>query len=77
MKQEISISTSRIEAFSDGVIAILITVMVFDLKISEEIPVGNFFGPLMVILPKFLSYILSFVLLLLVPGMYFLPEKLH
>lgn len=29
------IPTSRIEAFSDGVIAIIITVMVFDLKLQE------------------------------------------
>ncbi|MDZ7650632.1 MAG: TMEM175 family protein [Cytophagales bacterium] len=29
------ISTTRLEAFSDGVIAIIITIMVFDLKLNE------------------------------------------
>lgn len=34
MERKINISTSRIEAFSDGVIAIIITIMVFDLKVG-------------------------------------------
>src|SRR5262245_48362300 len=52
-------SKSRLEAFSDGVIAILITIMVLELKI----PHGADFAALRPILPVFLSYTLSFVYL--------------
>lgn len=47
------------EAFSDGVIAILITIMVLELKI----PHGADWDALRPILPVFLTYVLSFVLL--------------
>lgn len=50
---------SRIEAFSDGVIAIIITIMVLELHVPEE---GNL-SALLPLLPKFLSYVLSFVYL--------------
>ena len=52
-------SKSRMEAFSDGVIAIIITIMVLELKVPHEanwsalLPVG----------PVFLGYVLSFVFL--------------
>lgn len=49
----------RIEAFSDGVLAIIITIMVLELKVPEE---GNL-NALIPVLPKFLSYILSFIFL--------------
>lgn len=49
----------RLEAFSDGVIAILITIMVLELKI----PHGADWGALRPLLPVFLTYILSFVFL--------------
>lgn len=48
--------TGRLEAFSDGVIAIIITIMVLELKI----PHGATFGALMPLVPVFLSYVLSF-----------------
>jgi uncharacterized membrane protein len=47
----------RLEAFSDGVIAIIITIMVLELKAPE----GSGFAALLPIIPVFLSYILSFV----------------
>lgn len=47
----------RLEAFSDGVIAILITIMVLELKV----PHGADLESLRPILPVFLSYVLSFV----------------
>ena len=50
-------SKSRLEAFSDGVIAIIITIMVLELKIPE----GNTLSSLAPLAPKFLSYLLSFV----------------
>ncbi|HXZ93527.1 MAG TPA: TMEM175 family protein [Burkholderiales bacterium] len=49
----------RMEAFSDGVIAILITIMVLELKV----PHGDSFAALASSLPVFLSYVLSFVYL--------------
>src|SRR5258705_7666280 len=49
----------RLEAFSDGVIAVLITVMVLELKV----PHGTDWETLEPILPVFLTYILSFVYL--------------
>jgi uncharacterized membrane protein len=50
---------TRLEAFSDGVIAILITIMVLELKV----PHGEDFQALRSLLPVFLSYVLSFVYL--------------
>jgi len=47
----------RLEAFSDGVIAIIITIMVLELKV----PHGADFAALMELGPVFLSYILSFI----------------
>jgi uncharacterized membrane protein len=49
----------RIEAFSDGVIAILITIMVLELKV----PTGAGLGALQPLVPILLSYLLSFVIL--------------
>ena len=48
---------SRLEAFSDGVIAIIITIMVLELKV----PHGADLATLAPLLPVFLSYVLSFV----------------
>jgi len=50
---------SRLEAFSDGVIAILITIMVLDLKVPE----GAQLQSLAPLIPVFLNYLLSFVYL--------------
>jgi len=50
---------SRLEAFSDGVIAILITIMVLELKV----PHGAGAAMLAPLWPVFLSYVLSFVYL--------------
>jgi len=51
--------TTRLEAFSDGVIAILITIMVLELRV----PHGVTLDALRPLLPVLLSYILSFVYL--------------
>ena len=52
-------SKGRLEAFSDGVIAIIITIMVLELKV----PHGTGLAALKPLIPVFLSYILSFVFL--------------
>lgn len=49
--------TERLQAFSDGVLAIIITVMLLEMKI----PHGDDLNSLKPILPVFLSYILSFI----------------
>jgi len=49
-------STSRLEAFSDGVIAVIITIMVLELKV----PRANGIAGLRAILPTLLVYLLSF-----------------
>jgi uncharacterized membrane protein len=49
--------TNRLEAFSDGVIAIIITIMVLDLKVPHDPDVGA----LRALLPIFGSYVMSFV----------------
>jgi uncharacterized membrane protein len=50
---------TRLEAFSDGVIAILITIMVLELKV----PHGTELRDLAPVIPVFLTYVLSFVIL--------------
>jgi uncharacterized membrane protein len=48
---------NRLEAFSDGVLAIIITIMILEIKA----PVTNSFESLLSLLPIFLSYVLSFL----------------
>lgn len=50
-------SRNRLEAFSDGVFAIIITIMVLELKVPHD----TSFEALAKLLPVFLSYVLSFV----------------
>jgi uncharacterized membrane protein len=50
---------NRLEAFSDGVLAIVITIMVLEMKV----PHGDTVGALLPLWPVFLSYVLSFVYL--------------
>src|SRR5574339_302035 len=52
-------TTSRMEAFSDGVIAIIITIMVLELRPPHEVTLAS----LRPLTPVFLSYLLSFVFL--------------
>jgi uncharacterized membrane protein len=51
------VNKSRLEAFSDGVVAIIITIMVLELKV----PHGADAAALRPLLPVFLSYVLSYV----------------
>src|SRR5262249_21533458 len=52
-------TTTRLEAFSDGVIAILMTIMVLELKV----PHGEDLDALAPLVPTFLAYVLSFIYL--------------
>lgn len=49
--------TNRIEAFSDGVIAVIITIMVLELKVPRD----STFASLLAVAPQFLAYLLSFL----------------
>jgi uncharacterized membrane protein len=51
------VETNRVEAFSDGVIAIIITIMVLELRV----PHGADLRALAALVPELLSYVLSFV----------------
>jgi len=51
------LSSDRLTAFSDGVIAIIITIMVLELKVPHETDLGALKG----LIPVFLSYVLSFI----------------
>jgi len=51
------VSKGRLEAFSDGVLAIIITIMVLELKV----PHGASWADLTPLFPVFLSYVLSFI----------------
>jgi uncharacterized membrane protein len=55
-------STSRLEAFSDGVIAIIITVMVLELRAPAEPTLAGFFK----VAPEFLTYALSFLVIAII-----------
>ncbi|MBI3853497.1 MAG: DUF1211 domain-containing protein [Verrucomicrobia bacterium] len=55
---------NRLEAFSDGVIAIIITIMVLELKVpqpTEQMPHPDELANLKPLLPVLLSYVLSFI----------------
>jgi uncharacterized membrane protein len=53
----------RLNAFSDGVIAIAITLLVLEIKVPEQIPPGGLVGLLPDLLPKLAGHIVSFVVL--------------
>src|SRR5882762_7016388 len=54
-----TMGTNRIEAFSDGVIAIILTVMVLELKV----PAGTTLSAVKAVIPTLLSYTLSFLII--------------
>jgi uncharacterized membrane protein len=51
------VTKGRLEAFSDGVFAVIITIMVLNMKVPEQAT----FAALRSVVPVFLSYVLSFV----------------
>lgn len=50
-------NTNRLEAFSDGVIAIIITIMVLEIKVPHDVN----FSALVELTPVLMSYVLSFI----------------
>ncbi len=57
MTSKVAMGKNRLEAFSDGVIAIIITIMVLELKV----PHGDTLEALLPLVPVLLSYVLSFI----------------
>jgi uncharacterized membrane protein len=57
MSEKFIMHKNRLEAFSDGVLAIIITIMVLELKVPHEAT----FEALMPLIPIFFSYVLSFI----------------
>ena len=51
----------RLEAFSDGVMAIIITIMVLEIKV----PSGAKIKDIYVLIPEFVSYLMSFIFVLI------------
>jgi uncharacterized membrane protein len=61
-----NISTNRVEAFSDGVIAIIMTIMVFDIKLPAELKIVSNKKELKELLtlgPQLIAYLFSFTVL--------------
>ena len=58
--------TGRIEAFSDAVIAIIMTIMVLDLRLPEGAVSGGFIGMIGPLLPKLGIYLLSFAVIAII-----------
>lgn len=53
--------TGRVEAFSDGMFAIAITLLVLDIKVPQEVPAGDhLFTPLLQQWPTYLAFVISF-----------------
>jgi uncharacterized membrane protein len=61
------LSLNRIEAFSDGVIAIIITILVLEFKVPQIHGIENLAqaleGEILALLPKFIAYVISFLVL--------------
>jgi uncharacterized membrane protein len=58
--------TGRIEAFSDAVIAIIITIMVLDLRLPEDALSNGFAGFIGPFLPKLIIYLLSYTVIAII-----------
>ena len=56
-----NISTSRIEAFSDGVFAIATTLLVLEIKVPLVSKSGDLFGALFALWPSYVAYLVSFL----------------
>lgn len=65
-----SMSTHRVEALSDGVFAIIMTLLVFDIKLPQA-PPAELPQALPKIAPSFIGYVISFVLL----GIYWIGHR--
>jgi uncharacterized membrane protein len=56
-------NTTRVETFSDGVFAIVITLLILEIKVPAGVAPAQLTVALMALLPKFLVFILSFIII--------------
>ncbi|MCU0428124.1 MAG: TMEM175 family protein [Candidatus Kapabacteria bacterium] len=61
-----TITKDRLEAFSDGVFSIIITLMVFDIKLPPIDSANGLFAAFKQILPQFIAYVISFLTLAII-----------
>jgi len=54
------VSKGRVEAFSDGVFAVAITLLIFNIQVDKAAP-GDLFNALMAAWPKYAAYVASFL----------------
>lgn len=59
-KQQIGLATNRIEAFTDGVFAVAITLLVLEIKVPAVEGGAELWDALVLLWPKFLAYAVSF-----------------
>jgi len=57
-------ATARVEAFSDGVFAIAITLLILDLHVPDATPAGTLAGALAHQWPSYVAYVMSFSVIL-------------
>jgi uncharacterized membrane protein len=57
------VGNERINAFSDGLFAIAITLLILELKVPDKLPPGGLLQMVPELLPKYLGHVLSFVVL--------------
>jgi uncharacterized membrane protein len=60
-----TLSTTRIETLADGVFAIVMTLLVFDMRVpaQNQVEAGGLLSALLALIPNLISYIISFVIL--------------
>ena len=76
LERRFELSTDRIEALSDGIFAIAMTILIFDLKVPilhKETASATLPDALLALWPKILGYVISFVIL----GVYWVAHHLH
>ncbi len=57
------VEMNRLNNLSDGFFAIALTLLAFDLRVPEGIPIGDLPNNLLKLAPKFMVYLISFVVI--------------
>lgn len=57
--------TNRLEAFSDGVMAIAITLLILDVRLPNDLEPGNLLRQVLLLWPSYLAYLTSFLVILI------------
>jgi uncharacterized membrane protein len=57
------VEMNRLNNLSDGVFAVALTLLAFDLRLPEDVPIGDLPSKLLELAPKFMVYLISFVVI--------------